>query len=62
MKACLVFHGDRVPGHVDALDGTKGGKSLPNGVLAKLVIDGSHIDSTHDCQSSLPLCCHLVVR
>lgn len=56
----LVFHGDRVPGHVDALDWAERRESLPDGVLAELVIDGAHIDAAHDGESSLPLCCHLV--
>lgn len=61
LKAYLVFHGDRVPGHIDALNGTKGGEGLPDGILPQLVINGAHIHTTHDGQSSLPLCCHLVV-
>lgn len=55
----LVFHGDRVPGHVDALDGPEGREGLPDGVLAKLIVDGAHVDATHDGQGPLPLCCHL---
>lgn len=58
-KAHLVLHGDGVPGHVNALDGSKGSKSLANGVLPKLVIDGTHVDPAHNGQCPLPLSCHL---
>jgi len=55
----LVLHGDRVPGHVNAFDWSKGGKGLSDGVLTQLVVDGADVDSTHDGQSSLSLSCYL---
>lgn len=58
----LVLHGDRVPGHVDAFDWSKGDEGLPDGVLAQLIVDGAHVDPAHDGQSSLALRCHLVDR
>lgn len=44
----LVLHRDRVPRHVDALNRAKWGKGLSNGVLAKFIIDGTHIYTAHD--------------
>lgn len=58
----LVLHGDRVPGHVDAFDWSKGDEGLPDGFLAQLVVDGAHVDPAHDGQSSLALRCYLVDR
>ena len=58
-KSHLVLHGDGVPGHVNALDGSEGSKSLANGVLPELIVDGTHVDPTHDGQRPLPLSCHL---
>ncbi len=55
----LVFHGDRVPGHVDAFDRSKRSKGLSDGVLPQLVVDGADVNSTHDGQSSLTLSCYL---
>lgn len=55
----LVLHGDRVPRHIDALDGTEGGESLSDGVLAQLVVYGAHVDTAHDGQRTLPLGRHL---
>lgn len=55
----LVLHGNGVPGHVNALDGPKGGKGLANGVLTQLIVDGAHVDPAHDGQCPLPLSCHL---
>lgn len=58
-KSHLVLHGDRVPGHVNALDGSKGGKGLANGVLPQLIVDGAYVDPAHYGQRPLPLSCHL---
>lgn len=55
-----MFHGDRVPGHVDAFDWSKWSKGLSDGVLPQLVVDGAHIDATHDGESSLTLSRHLI--
>lgn len=55
----LVLHGDRVPGHVDALDGAKRGEGLADRVLPQLIVDGAHVDPTHDGQCPLSLSCHL---
>lgn len=51
----LVLHGDRIKGHVDAFDGSKGGKGLSDGVLPQLIIDGAHVYATHDGEGSLAL-------
>lgn len=51
----LVFHGDRVPGHVDAFDRSKWSEGLSDGVLPQLVVDGADVNATHDGQSSLSL-------
>lgn len=58
----LVFHGNRVPRHVDALDGSEGSKGLSDGVLTQLIVYGAHIHPTHDGQCTLPLSCHLPTR
>lgn len=55
----LVFHCNRIPRHVNALDWAKRGKGLSDGVLTQLVVDGAHVNSTHDSQSSLTLSCYL---
>lgn len=54
-----MFHCNRVPGHVNALNGAEGCKGLADGVLAQLVVDGANVDAAHDGQGPLPLCCHL---
>lgn len=59
MTSDLVFHGDRVPGHVNAFDWSKRSKGLSDGVLSQLVVDGADVNSTHDGQSSLTLSCYL---
>lgn len=59
MKSDLVFHGDRIPGHVDAFDWSKRSKSLSDGVLSQLIVDGADVHATHDGQSSLTLSCNL---
>lgn len=56
-----MFHGDRVPGHVDAFDWSKRSKGLSDGVLPQLVVDGADIDATHDGESSLTLSRHLKI-
>ena len=55
----LVLHCNRVPGHVDTLDGSKWGKGLPDGVLPKLVVNGTNVHPAHDGECALPLGCHL---
>lgn len=55
----LVFHCDRVPGHVDAFDWSEWDKGLPDGVLSQLIVDGAHVHSTHHCQGPLTLSRHL---
>lgn len=55
----LVFHGDRVPGHVDAFDWSKRSEGLSDCVLPQLVVDRADVDSTHNSQSSLTLSRHL---
>lgn len=57
-----MLHGDGVPGHVDALDGTERREGLPDGVLAQLVVDGAHVDAAHDGQRTLPLGRHLTAH
>ena len=59
MTSDLVFHGDRVPGHVDAFDWSEGCEGLSDGVFSQLVVDGAHINSTHDGERSLALSGHL---
>lgn len=59
MTSDLVFHGDRVPGHVDTFDWSKWGEGLSDGVLSQLIVDGANVNSTHDGQSSLTLSCYL---
>lgn len=44
----LVFHCNRVPGHVNALDWAEGGKGLSDGVFTKLIVYGANIHPTHD--------------
>lgn len=44
----LVFHCNRIPRHVYALDWAEGGKGLSDGVLTKLIVYGAHIHPTHD--------------
>lgn len=56
----LVFHGDRIPRHVDAFDWPKRGEGLPDGVLPQLIVDGADVHSTHDGQSPLTLSRHLM--
>ena len=51
----LVFHCDRVPGHVNAFDWSKRSEGLSDGVLSQLIVNGAHVNSTHDGQSSLTL-------
>lgn len=58
-KSHLVLHGDRIPRHVNALDGSKGSKGLANGVLPQFIVDGAYVDPAHDSQCPLPLSCHL---
>lgn len=55
----LMLHGDRVPGHVDAFDGSEGDEGLPDGVFAQLVVDGANVDAAHDGQGALALSRHL---
>lgn len=55
----LVFHCYRIPRHVNALDGTKGGEGLSDGVFPKLIVYGAHIHPTHDGESTLSLSCNL---
>lgn len=55
----LVFHGDRIPGHVDALDWSERGKGLSDGVLSQLIVNGTNVYAAHDGQSSLTLSRHL---
>lgn len=43
-----MFHCDRIPRHVNALDGAEGGEGLSDGVLTKLIVYGAHIHPTHD--------------
>ena len=57
----LVLHGDGIPGHVDALDGSEGVEGLPDGVLLQLEADGADVDPAHEGYGSLPLGLHLQV-
>lgn len=51
----FVFLCDRVPGHVDGLDGAKGHKGLSDCVLLELKADAAHIHPTHEHQRLVPL-------
>lgn len=55
----LVFHRNRVPGHINAFYRSKRGKGLANGIFSQFIVYGAHIHTAHDGQGALPLSCHL---